>query len=307
MHTSFLYTSVFKFSPDKADPTYGSDVLMLDLEDSVHTREKQKARELLTSFDLRPLVANHKAFGVRVNNINTIDGIKDICTVFDCMRHGLLPIEYLQIPKVRSHYDVIRCRAYLQEVSTPELKIFPIVETPEGITNVERIASVSDLLLFGLADITATMYRPNVAYLAQARGRFVVACAQSRICSVDTRLFEEIADMSIYKQACLDAKAEGFLAKAVIHPNQVSVAKTVFATSVEELEHYRAVIAAYQKADTGFQLVDGSVIAPPFVEKAKLMLDVYKKYNLSFTQDITPPSIGRAMPVMNEDSSEHNQ
>ncbi len=298
MHVCFLYGSVLKFESNRDDPTFDSDVMMLDLEDSVHISAKEKARNTLKQLKLDSLVAQNKAFGVRINNINTLDGIRDLNVVCQGIQTDTLPIQYLQIPKVSSHYDVLRCRSYLNELSRP-IKLFPIVETPEGIADVEKIAKASDLLLFGQADLTATMYQPNAAYLAQARGRFCVACAEARIVPVDTWLFEEITDMVKYELGCIESKKEGFLAKAVIHPNQVPIAKQVFALPQEILTKYQEVINCYEQAEIGFQFQNGAIIAPPFVEKAKLMLGVY--------QAINPPSTGKAIPVINDALDEHNQ
>ena len=258
------------------DPTFGSDVVMIDLEDSVHAFEKSKARAALAQLDLRDLVKNkNKTFGVRINSINTMDGIRDLDVVLNHIQSGNFPIEYLQIPKVGSHQEVLRCRSYVDELSI-SLKIFPIVETPEGIADVEKIAAVSDLLLFGQADLVATMYQPNAAYLSQARGRFCVACAQAKICPVDTFMFEEISNMVAFEKGCTQAKEEGFMAKAIIHPNQVPVVKNIFSVSIDDIDQYKLLIDTYEHADTGFQFNAGTIIAPPFVAKAKLILNFYE-------------------------------
>lgn len=275
MHRSFLYSSVLKFDPNRIDPTFGSDVVMIDLEDSVHNFEKDEARRVLSQLDLRNLTNQKKTFGVRINNLNSMDGIRDLDAVFKSVESGRLTIEYLQIPKVSSHNDVLRCREYLKELLIP-IKIFPIVETPEGIADIENIASVSDLLLFGQADLTANMYQPNKAYLDQARGRFCVACAQAKICPVDTFMFEEISNMNRFELGCEQSKEEGFMAKAIIHPNQVPVVNKIFSVNPQDLENYQAVINSYEGAKTGFQFKEGSIIAPPFVAKAKLMLNLYQ-------------------------------
>jgi (S)-citramalyl-CoA lyase len=284
MHTCFLYTSVFKFDPNRNDPSFGSDVVMIDLEDSVHAFEKDRARDVLSRLDLTGVINRNNTFGVRINNLNSMDGIRDLDIVFRCIQSGRLPIKYLQIPKVSSHHDVQRCRSYIKGLSVSP-KMFPIVETPEGIANVEKIAAVSDILLFGQADLTATMYQPNIAYLSQARGRFCVACAQSKICPVDTFMFEEISNMSKFEAGCKQSKEEGFMAKAIIHPNQIPVVKKIFSVPSEELEDYKSVIDSYERADTGFQFKAGSVIAPPFVAKAKLMLNFYQEEMINDLSD----------------------
>ncbi|WNZ58756.1 aldolase/citrate lyase family protein [Myxococcus sp. MxC21-1] len=279
MTICFLYTSVLRFDPTRDDPGFGSDVVMIDLEDAVHAASKAKARQRLAELDLRALTQRGRRFGVRINHLASLDGIRDLDAVCRGHEEGRLPIEYLQIPKVRSHHEVVLCRSVMEKLKG--VKLFPIVETPEGMDDIERIASVSDLLLFGQADITATMYRPNEAYLAQARGRFCVACARYGIPPVDTKLFEEVEDMARFEAACRESKNEGFMAKAIIHPNQVPIVKKVYSVPSAELETYQRTISSYEAAANGFAIVDGSVIAPPFVAKARLMLDYYTSQQAS--------------------------
>lgn len=278
MDTCFLYTSVLKFQPNRPEPGFGSDVVMLDLEDAVHASAKDEARDTLAALDLRDLVARGQRFGVRINSVRTIEGIRDLDAVYRACASGRLPIRYLQMPKARSREDVVLCRSLFAPLRlTPALKFFPLVETPEGLNNVEGIAEVSDVMLFGQADITNAMYKPNAAYLAQARGRFCVACAQFRIPPIDTRLFEEIQDMDRFEAGCREARDEGFFGKAIIHPKQVEPVRRAFAIDREELASYRSTIREYESQGAGFAIRDGAVVAPPFVAKARLMLELFEE------------------------------
>lgn len=51
--------------------------------------------------------------------------------------------------------------------------------------------------------------------------------------------------------------------------------KRVFAVMSDELDAYRTTIAAYANAPTGFSVVDGNIVAPPFVARANMMLRLY--------------------------------
>jgi citrate lyase subunit beta/citryl-CoA lyase/(S)-citramalyl-CoA lyase len=158
------------------------------------------------------------------------------------------------------------------------VKIIPIIETPEAIENVERIAKVSDALMFGQVDIVASMYQKNDSYLAYARGRFAIACAQSEISAIDTAKIDgniDLTNTSTFEQECASSKAEGFTAKAVIHPSQVQIVNKFFRISEAELDKYRTLIKHYEQNSEGFSLTDGLVVAPPFVAQAKMMLRLY--------------------------------
>jgi (S)-citramalyl-CoA lyase len=275
MDNCFLYTPMLRFNQGLDDPCFGSDVVMLDLEDSTHFSAKAEARRTLMRLDLRELVARGCKFGVRINSMNTIDGIRDLDAVYTGLEAGTLAIEYLQVPKAGSAEDLVRCRAVVADLSLP-LKLFPLVETPEGVEHVDEIAAESDAMLFGHVDMAASMYQPNAAYIAYARGRFCIACARAGIPAIDTTGgIEYIDDLAGWERGCRSAKEEGFTGKSMIHPKHVAITKKVFAVSPEEIENFRQTIIRYTANEAGFTMIDGRVIAPPFVHRAKMMLQLY--------------------------------
>jgi citrate lyase subunit beta/citryl-CoA lyase/(S)-citramalyl-CoA lyase len=274
MDVSFLFTSILKFKRELDDPGYGSDVVVLDLEDAIHVSAKAEARKTLAELDLRELVERGRRFAVRVNAVPSIDGIRDLDALYTGCEKGRLPIDYLNVPKVSSGEDLVFCRSVIQALSS-RIKLLPLVETPDGLNNVEDIARFSDAMMFGQADMTNAMYRPNEAYLRYARGRFCVACAREGIPAVDTMGFENISDMAVFEKVCLEAKEEGFTSKSIIHPRQVPVVNKVFAVPREEIEKYRSIVTRYEENRDGFAIMDGQVIAPPFVARAQMMLRLY--------------------------------
>lgn len=277
MKVSYLNTSVLKFNPSLNDPGFGSDAVILDLEDGVHNSAKAKARKVLSELDLTQLARKNLSFGVRMNVLSSIEGIRDIDVIYTCCETGSLAIDFVQIPKVHSHYDVLLCKELLGKLPN-FIKIIPIIETPDAIENVDRIAAVSDAMMFGQVDMAASMYQVNKAYLAYARGRFCVACAKMGIAAIDTALVSsdmDLTDMNDFNKECVSGQSEGFTAKAVIHPAQIPIVNKIFSISENELEQYRSVIRCYEETEVGFSLVDGTVIAPPFVSRAKMMLKLY--------------------------------
>lgn len=278
MDISYINTSLLKFNPQADDPSFGSDVVILDLEDSVHTRHKEHARNMLATLDLRPLLAIGIRFGVRINSLMSLAGLQDLCALIAFLREMPTSIAFVQLPKVESDFEVTLCRSILNE-NTLALNIIPIIETPKGVEHLEQIAAISDAMMFGRVDMTASMYRSNATYLAYARGRFCAACAQQGISAIDTANFDssaDIMDLTAFELDCLEGRAEGFTARAVVHPAQVAIVKGVFAMPDEELQTYRSTIAAYADAQTGFSIVNGSIIAPPFVARARKMLQLYQ-------------------------------
>lgn len=219
MNVCYLNTSILKFNPDLDDPGFGSDLVIIDLEDSVHTHHKHLARAALATLDLEPLTRKGLRFGVRVNSLMSIDGLQDLCAISARCREGAAGISFVQLPKVESLFELELCRSALRNLPDT-LDIVPIIETSKGVEHVEEIAGVSDAMMFGRVDMAACMYRVNDAYLSYARGRFCVACARHGISAIDTASFgsaADITDMSAFERDCLAGRSEGFT------PRQLSI------------------------------------------------------------------------------------
>lgn len=276
MNTCYLNTSILKLNLQAPDPSYGSGALIVDLEDAVHVNHKARARQALADLDLRSLTDRKVRVGVRINNLMGMDGLRDLSALSERLRkHG--DIAFVQLPKVESRFELELCRSALRDAG-PMPDLIAIIETPGGIEHLNAIAQASQAMMFGRVDMAAAMYRPNPAYLAYARGAFCVACARHGIAAIDTANFgsaRDISDGAAFEADCLQGRAEGFTARAVVHPAQIAVVQRVFAMDDAELAAYRATIAAYDSAETGFSVMDGNIIAPPFVARARKMLQVY--------------------------------
>ena len=61
----------------------------------------------------------------------------------------------------------------------------------------------------------------------------------------------------------------------IIHPAQIPIVNKIFAVTQQEIEQYHSIVSRYEKAKEGFSIIDGMVIAPPFVARAKMMLHLY--------------------------------
>ncbi len=276
MDTCYLNTSVLKYNPNLEDPTYGCDAIILDLEDGVHISKKEEARAQLRTIDLSP-IDQCTTIGIRINTIQSIEGIRDLDTIFSLLKDQHINIDFVQIPKVEAIEDILLFRNIYKEI-LPKVKVIPIVETPKGMDAVNQIASVSDAMMFGQVDMEASLYGQNEAYLAYQRGKFCAACANHRIPAIDTaaiRNEESIRDLDTFAEACTKSKKEGFIAKAVVNPKQIPIVKRVFDRYQNDLEKYTKTINAYENSEIGFSILEKEIIAPPFVAKAKMMLELY--------------------------------
>jgi citrate lyase subunit beta/citryl-CoA lyase/(S)-citramalyl-CoA lyase len=274
MNVSYLYTPAARIDSLIANRRQiEADAIVLDLEDSTHTHAKAQARAKVAAADLSVIVELGIEIGIRINTIRSFDGLRDLDMLKTVFERGTTAISAVFVPKVNHHSEVSIYRDLFRRLPF-QPKIVSFIETIDAVEDADAIAGTSDAVCFGQADLVSAMYSPNAAYVDYARARLCVAAAKHKILAIDTNSFE-IENMKIFEDECMAAKSYGFTGKAAIHPRQVTGINKVFAVSPEMVARYRTTISAYENAAVGFQLMNGEVIAPPFVAKARLMLDLY--------------------------------
>ncbi len=253
-----------------------ADVVVIDLEDSVHVNAKAAAREKVSDFDFSPLTKLGLRLAVRINTICSFDGLRDLEMLRERYERGDCAIASVLLPKI-NHASEVRIFRSLFDSLKQRPRLVSFIETIEAVENADAIASVSDAICFGQADLNAQLYSSHPVFLDYARTRMCAAAARYRIQSVDTSSFE-IQDMARFERECVAAKECGFTGKVAIHPVQVDPINRIFGVSSDVLAGYRRLIDAYENADVGFAMKDGQVVAPPFVAKARMMLATYDKW-----------------------------
>ncbi|MFD0851724.1 HpcH/HpaI aldolase/citrate lyase family protein, partial [Actinomadura adrarensis] len=138
----------------------GTDVAVLDLEDSVPHRQKEQARDTVLNFltETEPVVGgeDRAVLGVRVNALATLHGLRDLTAIAES---GVCPAVLL-IPKVETPRD-IDLVAELFEASgnagESHPEVWALIETPQAIQQLPQITSSPALtgVVFGAADYAA--------------------------------------------------------------------------------------------------------------------------------------------------------
>ncbi|HSY50253.1 MAG TPA: aldolase/citrate lyase family protein [Thermoanaerobaculia bacterium] len=274
---SYLYTPAPRIESLMAKrQDVAADVVVVDLEDSVHVKAKAAAREKVCQFDFSPLTKLGIRLALRVNTICSFDGLRDLEMLRERYERGDCAIESVLLPKI-NHPSEIRIYRSLFDSLKQRPRLICFIETIEAVENADAIASVSDAICFGQADLCAQMYGSHPAFLDYARTRMCVAAARYHIQAIDTSSFE-IHDLVKFEGECAAARECGFTGKVAIHPNQVEAINRIFGISGEIIAGYQRTIDAYLNADVGFAMKDGQVVAPPFVAKARMMLAAYDKW-----------------------------
>jgi citrate lyase beta subunit len=274
VHPCLLYTPALRVDSLLKSVPPGTGMVVLDLEDSIPKRSKAAARARLASVDLAP--TGLPGVWLRVNTLTTPDGLRDVQTILDLDGQvGGVPVVTVLVPKVATARDVAIYRSLLSELSNPP-EICSFIETLDAVENAYDIAAASDGLHFGQADLTAELYAPNEHFLEHARARLCAAAARHGLPAYDTNSFE-LWDMDVVRAQSEAARRCGFTGKAAIHPKQVATIAATFSVDADELDGYRRTIKDYEEEAMGFAVTKDRVLAPPFVHRARRMLELYDK------------------------------
>ncbi|MEN3308475.1 MAG: citrate lyase subunit beta / citryl-CoA lyase [Micromonosporaceae bacterium] len=275
VHPCLLYTPALRVDSILRSAPARTGMVVLDLEDSIPKHLKDAARDRLVDVDLSE--SGLAGLGLRINSLSTPDGMPDIEALVRLDgRVGGVVVQAVFVPKVATAGDVAVYRSLLARLANPP-EICSFIETVDAVENAFEIAALSDGLSFGQADLASEMYAPNEAYLGYARARLCVAAAKHALPAIDTNSFE-LWDMTVVRAECEAARRCGFTGKAAIHPKQVEAITETFTVDPDELAGYRRTIKDYEAEATGFAVTKDRVLAPPFVLKARRMLQLYDNF-----------------------------
>lgn len=257
---------------------YGADCVIFDLEDSVAVSEKDTAR-LLVRNAIKYLDFPCEV-GVRINHISTPYGYDDLNEVLSVQPN------FIRLPKAEGAKDI---QVIDEIISEAEIKygypagsilIMVTIETAKGVRHAYEIATASPrmaAMALGAEDFTADMHTSRSIEgheLMAARGELLLAGHDAGVDVIDA-VFPDVDDEEgLIKETKL-AKQMGFDGKSVIHPRQIKPIHKVFAPSVDEVNHAKKVVEAYQdalKRKSGVVALNGKMIDGPVVAKAERVL-----------------------------------
>jgi len=249
--------------------TSNADINLLDLEDGVSSEMKDFAREKVTSLDIQKF-QNKKNIAIRINSPKTLVGMNDIQAIIKGKFHPNIIV----LPKIENAADV----QYVDMLLTSQkidCSLWAIIETPLGVHNAVSIAHSSSRLTalsFGAADFSAELCIKNEwDLLLFARSAVVMAAHSASLDISDAPTFD-MSDLMILKKDSEKAKSMGFTGKTAIHPSQVDIINEAFAFDSKIIEWARNILALYDGKNNDIQVMDGVMVGPPFIRKAKKIL-----------------------------------
>jgi malyl-CoA/(S)-citramalyl-CoA lyase len=279
------------------------DVLCGNLEDAIPIDSKGAARQGFID-GVKAADLGDTGLWVRVNCLNSPWILDDLAQIVEGVGNRL---DAVMIPKVEGPWDIHFVDQYLAQLEARHgvkkpILIHALLETAEGVKNVEQIATASPRMhgmSLGPADLAASRGmkttrvgggHPGYGVLAdpvegQAErsyaqqdlwhytlARMVDACAASGLRSFYGP-FGDLKDEAGCEAQFRNAFIMGCAGAWSLAPNQIAIAKRVFSPDVKEVLFAKRILDAMPDG-TGVATIDGKMQDDATWKQAKVMVDL---------------------------------
>jgi citrate lyase subunit beta/citryl-CoA lyase len=262
--------------PDRMEKALaaGADAVIIDLEDAVAPPAKTAARNTVARF----LEAHGDAkLWVRVNPLAHADNERDLDAVLPARPHGIV------LPKSQGGACIAELVRRMSARANATAKVIAIAtETPASIFGLGTYGDAKrrEGLTWGAEDLPAAIgassareedgrYTPPYEL---ARSLCLFGAAAAEVAPIETVYpsFKDEAGLAAYAAR---ARRDGFVGMLAIHPVQVPIINAAFTPTEAEVEHARAVAAAFEaNPGAGTLALDGVMIDRPHLVQARRIL-----------------------------------
>ncbi len=278
------------------------DVICGNLEDAIPACDKEAARAGFIK------LARDNDFGqtglwTRINALNSPWVLDDIVEIVSAVGNK---VDALMLPKVEGPWDIHYLDQLLSQLEakhcvTRPIMIHALLETAEGVNNIEEIAGASPRMhgmSLGPADMAASRAmkttrvgggHPFYGVLADAAGdaprafyqqdlwhytvgRIVDACATHGL-KPFYGPFGDFSDPAACEAQFRNAFLQGCAGAWTLHPSQIEIARRVFTPDPAEAAFARRILEAMPDG-TGAVMVDGKMQDDATWKQAKVMVDL---------------------------------
>jgi malyl-CoA/(S)-citramalyl-CoA lyase len=285
--------------PDLIDKV---DVVLGNLEDAIPANAKEDARRGFIQ------LAQDNDFGetglwTRVNCLNSPWFLDDLMEIVPSVGHKL---DVIMLPKVEGPWDIHYLDQLLAQLEAKAgiekpIMIHAILETAEGVKNVEDIAAASPRMhgmSLGPADLAASRGmkttrvgggHPDYAVLSdgsegsartayqQDLWHYTVAKMVDACMSYGLKPFYgpfgDFSDPEACESQFRNAFLMGCLGAWSLHPSQIDLAKKVFSPDAEEVAFAKKILDAMPDG-TGAVMIDGKMQDDATWKQAKVIVDL---------------------------------
>lgn len=259
--------------------TRGADVIILDLEDSILPKDKERARTLVQA--AAPRVARSGAdVLVRINRPWRLC-LRDLEALVGPGVYGLM------LPKTESADHVQLVAEMLDELEAERglprghTRIIAMIESAAAFFRMREIAASHPRIIaltLGSEDfaLSAGMV-PDAEGLFYPKQQVVLAARAAGVLPMGfVGTVADYKDLDAFRATVRRSRRLGFVCASVIHPSQIAILNEEFRPSPEEVEKARRVVAAFEVAERGNAgaiEVDGKMVDIPIVERARRTLE----------------------------------
>ncbi|HXW23304.1 MAG TPA: CoA ester lyase [Xanthobacteraceae bacterium] len=277
------------------------DVVLGNLEDAIPADAKEAARRgfiaMATAVDF-----GSTGLWTRINALNSPWALDDAVEIVAAVGRKL---DVVMLPKVEGPWDIHYLDQLLAQLEARHgvekpILIHAILETAQGVNNVEAIATASPRMhgmSLGPADLAASRAmkttrvgggHPDYKVLADAGaaprvafqqdlwhytlGKMVDACAAAGI-KPCYGPFGDFSDPDACEAQFRNAFLMGCVGAWSLHPSQIAIAKRVFSPDPAEVKFARRIIEAMPDG-TGAVMIDGKMQDDATWKQAKVMVDL---------------------------------
>jgi malyl-CoA/(S)-citramalyl-CoA lyase len=301
----FVPPHVEKMRAKVAELIHQVDVVLGNLEDAIPADAKEAARSGFIT------MAKANDFGstglwTRINALNSPWVLDDICDIVAAVGQKL---DVIMLPKVEGAWDIHYLDQLLAQLEARHaiqnpILIHAILETAEGVNNVEAIAAASPRMhgiSLGPADLAASRAmkttrvgggHPDYKVLADAApggadaqraayqqdpwhytmAKMVDACAAAGI-KPFYGPFGDFSDAAACEAQFRNSFLLGCVGAWTLHPSQVAIAKKVFSPDPAEVAFAKKIIAAMPDG-SGAVMIDGKMQDDATWKQAKVLVDL---------------------------------
>lgn len=271
--------------------TLDTDVVIVDLEDSVAVQEKEQTRPAVAQALMRP----RKGRGyVRVNAPSSPFCYGDLVATIHKGVDGVV------LPKVESAADLhaidwlIAALERERGIAEGSIDLIPQIETAAGVQRIDRVLQARSLrpyraawrvkrVAFGAADfghelgLAPALDEPE---LADARARIVLSSRAAGMESpIDSPWFH-FKEAEAFQRALERSRRGGFQGRLCVHPDQLAPVNRAYLPSDEEVARAERIVAAFRDAEARGAAaiqVDGQMIDYPVVHRAQAVIDTMRE------------------------------
>lgn len=264
--------------PDRMEKALaaGADAIVLDLEDSVSSEYKPKARSCVADF------LAHKPHGVpvfvRINPLGSKFADDDLAAIVPCRPNGIV------LPKAEGGHSLIDLDHKLNALGDTHAVILPIAtETPVAIFGLGSYANKSPRLCgltWGAEDLPSaigatTSREPDGRYTAPyevARSLLLFGAHAAGVPAIET-VYPTLRDEAGLAAYAKRGWRDGFSGMMAVHPSQVATINAAFAPGETEIAWAKRVVELFENnPGAGVLSLDGKMLDAPHLKHARRLL-----------------------------------